>query len=327
MQLIIDTANTQLSVKNKCFFIQNDQTERLINTARVSSIAITTNCTLNAAVIKMAAEQQIPIYFFDVIGNVKARMCSPYFYNLASLRKKQAYFQDHPKATNWIISQMTQRISLEIQTLKHHADHFLATKDRLIPSIEKVKKTIKELKQYQDKNITECRNEIMGIEGFSSRTYFEALQIILPERYQFKTRTRQPALDYFNATLNYLYGMTYTIVESAVFAKGLDPFIGFLHTEDYLRTALVFDLIEPFRPVIDRLLIELCKQESLQPKHFIEKNPGYWLSKEGKKLIIPAFNEHLFQRFKIDEKMRTLKDHIYHTANDLGNLIDQTIPI
>ena len=53
----------------------------------------------------------------------------------------------------------------------------------------------------------------------------------------------------------YAYGVLYGLVEKACIVAGLDPFVGFLHTDNYNKTSLVFHLIEPFRiktPGIDR---------------------------------------------------------------------------
>lgn len=49
---------------------------------------------------------------------------------------------------------------------------------------------------------------------------------------------------------------------------------------------------------------------------------GFWLSKEGKKIIIPTFNEYLYKRIKIDNQVRRLKDIIYQESFDLGKIIE-----
>ncbi len=53
--------------------------------------------------------------------------------------------------------------------------------------------------------------------------------------------------DPFNACLNYCYGILYSLVEKACILSGLDPYVGFLHTDNYNKKSLVFDLIELFR--------------------------------------------------------------------------------
>jgi CRISPR-associated protein Cas1 len=42
--------------------------------------------------------------------------------------------------------------------------------------------------------------------------------------------------------LNYSYGVLYSLVEKACILAGLDPFVGFLHTDNYNKKSLVFDL-------------------------------------------------------------------------------------
>ena len=46
--------------------------------------------------------------------------------------------------------------------------------------------------------------------------------------------------------------MLYSLVERACIVAGLDPFVGFLHTDNYNKKSLVFDLIEPFRVLGER---------------------------------------------------------------------------
>ena len=79
----------------------------------------------------------------------------------------------------------------------------------------------------------------------------------MPEAYRFDGRSRQPALDAVNAMLNYSYGVLYSLVERACICAGLDPFLGFLHTDNYNKKSLVFDLIEPFRIVGERTTLLL----------------------------------------------------------------------
>lgn len=323
MQLIIDTANTGISVKNKAFFIEKENISKQISPKRITSIAITTNCNINAAAIKLAAINEIPIYFFNQFGTMQARMSSPYFKNIALIRKNQILFYNTPQATNWIIEILQKKVFLQTETLRRLAKKQTKHKTETEKNIKQLLLTLQKTEQYKDIPVEICRNNILGLEGNISKRYFKAFQCFLPEQFRFNKRTRRPAQDYFNSALNYLYGMTYSIVESGIFAKGLDPFIGYLHTDNYLKTSLVFDLIEPVRPLIDRMLIDICIKKQLHNKHFIPKEKGFWLSKEGKRLIIPDFNEYLYQRIKVDNKVRRLKDIIYSYSNELGNIIMQ----
>lgn len=97
----------------------------------------------------------------------------------------------------------------------------------------------------------------MGFEGSAGRIYFDALNYVMPERFKFDGRSRNPAKDEFNALLNYGYGVLYSLVEKACIIAGLDPYIGFLHTDNYNKKSLVFDLIEMFRIFADETVVYL----------------------------------------------------------------------
>ncbi len=174
---------------------------------------------------------------------------------------------------------------------------------------------------FENEQIQNCRNNIMGIEGSISKNYWKQLSTLLPEKYQFNARTRRPARDIFNAAINYGYGMTYAIIEQAVFSVGLDPYIGFLHVENYKKTALVFDLIEPFRPYIDQLIHTLFQANELNEKHFAYKDNGYYLNKEGKKILIPAFRQLVESRTTFNDETSTFRNHTMLYCNELLRLI------
>ena len=93
---------------------------------------------------------------------------------------------------------------------------------------------------------------MLGLEGMPGGPTSRCLGRLVPEAYRFEGRSRQPAQDGFNAMLNYGYGVLYSLVDSACICAGLDPFLGFLHTDNYNKPSLVFDLIEPFRILAER---------------------------------------------------------------------------
>ena len=327
MQLIIHTANTKLSTKDKCIFIENTKVTRKISPKRVTSIAITTDCLLNASVIKLAANNQIPIYFFNNFGTLQARMTSPHMVNLAKLRKKQLKFYEDPMATEWMISLFRIKTSLQIRLLKQLIRRKVRLSAKINEKINSIERIEQSFNTYKNKKIYNVRESLMGLEGSISRIYFQSLALFMPEEFHFAKRSRKPALDYFNAGLNYLYGMTYSIVEDGIYAKGLDPYTGYLHTDSYGNPTLVYDLIEPVRPIIDRLLVELIFSNELNPTHFIKKEQGYWLHKTGKTIIIPSFNQYLYQQFKVGSNYFRLKKFIYDIANELRNFIDESITL
>jgi CRISPR-associated protein Cas1 len=115
-------------------------------------------------------------------------------------------------------------------------------------------------------------------------------------------------------------------VERACICAGLDPFVGFLHTDNYNKRSLVFDLIEPFRILGERATLLLFTGRRVLKEHFEEVPGGVALSKEGRAFFLSHFNERLDKvvRYPVQGKpgkTRNVKvrDTIQHEAHGLAN--------
>jgi CRISPR-associated protein Cas1 len=184
---------------------------------------------------------------------------------------------------------------------KKRKKHIKAAIDEVVPKMEEYQKKI----QKQKGTVDDVRQTLMAYEGNAASLYFQSLSLMLPPKYQFKSRSSRPAKDYFNAALNYGYGMLYGKVERACVIAGLDPYIGFLHTDNYNKISLVFDLIERYRIFIEQPVFYLFSRKNLKKSHFDEIKQGYKLNDDGKKILIPAIDEHFEE--VIQHKKRKLK--------------------
>ncbi len=77
-----------------------------------------------------------------------------------------------------------------------------------------------------------------------------------------------------NAILNYAYGVLESQVRMATVSAGLDPAIGYLHTCRPGRLALVYDLMEPLRPRVDRLILDFLRSHTLAAGDIILASRG-----------------------------------------------------
>jgi CRISPR-associated protein Cas1 len=68
---------------------------------------------------------------------------------------------------------------------------------------------------------------------------------------------RDPDLDGTNALLNYGYAVLRAAVARAVCSTGLHPAIGVHHSNQYNSFALADDLVEPLRPAVDRIVLDI----------------------------------------------------------------------
>src|SRR5690606_22423641 len=154
-------------------------------------------------------------------------------------------------------------------------------------------------------------DELRGIEGEAANIYFGCFDELILENkpgFGFEGRNRRPPRDNMNALLSFLYTLLRHDVQSALETVGLDPYVGFLHTDRPGRPSLALDLMEELRPYLaDRLALTLINRKQVTPKDFISSETGgVVLTDEARKTVLGAWQarkretiEHPF----LDEKI------------------------
>lgn len=153
---------------------------------------------------------------------------------------------------------------------------------KVLEICNKNKESIQKMHRYYD--------EIVGIdelnrEGTAAKVYFNALFGIDFKRFE---------NDDINATLNYGYGVLRSAVARSLSTYGFTLYIGVHHVGKENPLNLVYDIIEPFRPVVD---------------YYIAKNFNVY----DKLLSVPIRKEivHLLNaKVKVNEKEFTVQNAI-----------------
>ncbi|MFR2342393.1 MAG: CRISPR-associated endonuclease Cas1 [Ruminococcus sp.] len=83
------------------------------------------------------------------------------------------------------------------------------------------------------------------------------------------------AIGSVNALLSFAYSFMTSMCTAALESVGLDPYIGFLHTDRPGRRSLALDLVEEFRaPLCDRFVLTLINRRMIQEKQFEKQADG-----------------------------------------------------
>ena len=121
-------------------------------------------------------------------------------------------------------------------------------------------------------------DEARGHEGSAGQTYFSVFDHMIAgdrEAFRFDGRSRRPPLDRVNALLSFVYALLRHDIESALESVGLDPAVGFLHTDRPGRPSLALDLMEELRAALaDRLVLTLINRRQVQGSGFTEQDGG-----------------------------------------------------
>jgi CRISP-associated protein Cas1 len=77
-----------------------------------------------------------------------------------------------------------------------------------------------------------------------------------------------------NATLNYAYAALESEISIKAVSDGYDPTIGIMHEGSDGSSKLIFDLMEPQRPKVDRAVLDFVKRTVFDPADFTIRNDG-----------------------------------------------------
>lgn len=289
MQLVINTYGSYLQKNGDCFKVRADEKVFEISCKKVSSILISTAAYITTDAIKLAMDYNIDIVFVDEFGSPYGRVWHSKLGSTTLIRRKQLEIAEKEEglrlAIDWVRTKFHNQIDL-LKRLRKTRPHKSA---EITAYIEKLTNTAKGLDDLSG-SVHENRGTIMGLEGSGGRTYFESLSSLIPERFKFNGRSRNPAKDEFNALLNYAYGILYSKVEKACIIAGLDPYVGFIHTDHYNKKSLVFDLIENYRIWADEVVVNLFASRRVKAVLFNNIPNGFTLNKDGKAVLLTAFN-------------------------------------
>ena len=145
--------------------------------------------------------------------------------------------------------------------------------------------------------------KLLGYEGTSANTYFQALRQAQLLSSSFNMREGRGSEEINNSMLNFGYAILSSYVLAAIVNAGLEPYLGIIHTTRPGKMALVLDLMEEYRAwVVDRAVVKLRSQSegqiALNPNlkktliSEIQKTCSKRYLYRGKKLKL----EHIIQR-------------------------------
>ena len=318
MQLVINTRGAYLKKNKNVFLVKNDDKTFEVSANKVDSILITTSATITTDAIKFAVENNIDIVFLDHFGDPYGRVWHSKLGSTVQIRRRQIEISDHRKGFKMANGWIETKVDNQINFLKDLKKNRPEKKDELaecISNIEAMKDQITAL----DGTLDQMRGKVMGFEGMSSRYYFGALCAVMPEKWKFNGRSRNPAEDGFNCLLNYGYGVMYSMVEKGCIIAGLDPYVGFMHTDNYNKKSMVFDLIEMYRTYVDRTVVNLFSKRKINDDLFDTIPNGLTLNKEGKAVLIQALNETLDKSINYRGRNIKVRNTIQYDCHRIAN--------
>lgn len=145
--------------------------------------------------------------------------------------------------------------------------------------VEAVKHASLQLKSFLEYiEAAKSMDQLRGYEGEAASIYFGVFdELILQQKkdFVFQGRNKRPPLDNVNAMLSFVYTLLTNQITSALETAGIDPYVGYMHTDRPGRASLSLDLIEELRAVMaDRFVLSLINKKIVSGKNFTRKENG-----------------------------------------------------
>lgn len=249
------------------------------------------------ALMGKCAEDGIELVFMKQSGRFLARIEGSVSGNVF-LRREQYRIADDPERSLSVAKYMitaklyNSRWSLE-RAARDHAPKI---------DVESFKKKSSFLNEASKSALSAADiDSLRGIEGEGASVYFSAFDDMIlqqKEDFYFRGRSKRPPLDNVNAMLSFAYSLETGMCSSALEAVGLDPYVGFMHTDRPGRRSLALDLVEEFRaPMCDRFVLSLINKRIITDSDFFKREDGaVMLTESGRKSFLGAW-----QKKKYDE--------------------------
>lgn len=278
MKLIINEFGSYLSKRENCFVVKTKEKREEYSADQIEQIIVASPSSISEGTVRLATEKNIDIVFTTYGGKPFARIypCTLGGTTLTRREQAKAYFDE--RGVTLVKSILAAKLENQLFLIKRLSK----TRSNLFSEeVVKMEHNCPNIKSIEGENVDVLRDKLLGYEGYNASLYFQCLNKL----FSFNKRDPQ-GKDIFNIALNYGYGILYSEAERACILSGLDPYLGFLHMDRYGKPSMVLDMVEQFRPLIDRVIITLFVQKRLTESDLEEIGEGKLLTKEARTKII-----------------------------------------
>ena len=306
--LYITSPDRYLSLDGENVVIQENGKELgrvpLHNLERIMTFGYT---GASPALMGKCAVNGIELVFMSGSGKFLARVEGEVNGNVL-LRRQQYRFADNRSvsldiAKNIISAKLfNSRWTIE-RTLRDHP--MRVDTEKFKACSEQLKSSINNAQNASD------MDSLRGIEGEGAQIYFSVFDdMILQQKddFYFSTRNKRPPRDNVNALLSFAYSLAASMCTSSLEAVGLDPYVGFMHTDRPGRISLALDLVEELRaPLCDRFVLTLINKKIITANDMVKQEDGaVRLTDNGRRSFITAWQKRKDDELRhpfLDEKI------------------------
>ena len=253
--------------------------------ARISEIILFGVGAVSARLIEKCTRQKIPISF-----------CTPAGFYITTLRpdSKEHFLLAGQHARRFADLTDAQRVGLAAQVVAAKLEPYQRwIKAQRGPDGQRLWEQLEEIKAHLPQ--APSVEAVRGGEAQAARLVYGFANGLVKEP-DFASQGRQPRqkADPYNSLLDFAYSLLFCRINVLVRGRGLNPYLGLLHSHQDNYESLVCDLQEPFRCRMDRMVIKLINRKVIKADMFAgDAQRGFRLESAGVRLFLEAFQREL----------------------------------
>jgi len=288
--LYVTTQNAYLHKEGQSVLVNVEKETRLrVPIHTLDGIVCFGAISMSPFLMHHCAESNVAVSFLSQYGKFLARIQGPVSGNVL-LRREQYRVADHPESSASIAANMIIGKLANVRSVLRRAQRDHGANANLHTAEQRLTQYLRRLERPMP------IDELRGNEGEAAASYFAAfpqLITVKDEAFSFTGRNRRPPTDPVNALLSFAYTLLVHDCRSALEGVGLDPCVGYLHTDRPGRPSLALDLMEEFRAVLaDRLVLSLLNRKQIQPKDFNDSAGGaVTMSDSARKTLLTTWQK------------------------------------
>lgn len=292
-------------------FYENGQRSATVPLAPLTRLILRGKVTLEAALLGHLGQRGVGVLFLSGRNGEPHLLLGPGHNDIRRRVAQTRCSLDSRFCLQYARYLVDAKLGQQITSLDELRQHYPAQRLPLTQAL-------RQLQEQRDRLAQAASLEsLRGMEGAAAVAYFSGLRAVVPPSLQFHERNRRPPRDPFNALLSLTYTIATAEIAMALHIAGYDPCIGYYHQISHGRQSLACDLLEPLRPLVDRLCLRMVAQQTLTAQHFSTATGGACLlGKAGRVRYYQAY----------EENARPLRRAISAQVKDLARRISPELP-
>ena len=282
MEIVLSDYGEYLGTKNgmNLAIFKKRQLTREVEIFKVDNVYLFEGNSISTSALTLCALYEIPVFVLSRSGKL---LSSNFPFNEngeARVKTRLAQYESVNNSKGRMIAKKIIHAKIENQKALLRQHGFSTTKLEIEKRIERL-----ETDSFQ-----QFRIHLQTLEGKCSKQYFKDYLKLFPKVWNPQKRMKYKAQDKLNNLLNLGYEILAGEIFKAVQLAHLDAYMGYVHSQQYLKPSLICDLQELFRQLIDSFVLSYILKLDIETS-FINKGKRAFLTPKETGKFIVALNK------------------------------------